>query len=86
MPLSRRWRSLPSGKWGRPPSSGPAEAVGAEPVVAPGDKVSASRRSFRDDLVGTVRSVLGELTIADQCAVIGLHPHEATRGVVTAAD
>ena len=59
--------------------------MGAEHMAAPKDGVSASNRGVRDDLIGTVRSLLDGLTFADQCAVIGIHPLKATRGVETAA-
>ena len=43
--------------------------MGAEPAAAPGDGVSASSRAIRDDLIGTVCSMLDGLTFDDQGAV-----------------
>ena len=59
--------------------------MGTEPTATTGDGVSASSREIKDDLIGTVRSLLDVLTFADQCAIVGIHPQKATRGVETAA-
>ena len=74
----------PEGK-GPAPSPGRGNAVGTEPTATMGDEVSASSREIRDDLIGTVRSLLDGFTFADQCAVVGIHREKATRGVETAA-
>ena len=59
--------------------------MGAEPAAAPGDRVSASSRAIRDDLIGTVCPLLDGLTFDYQRAVVGIHPQNTGRGVETAA-